>query len=205
MITQTQLKLIMPAATEELTAKYYSAIVDRCAEVHIDTPLRLAHFLTQIGHETGDMHAVTENLNYSANALLATWPSLFNEANVSSYEHKPEAIANRAYGGRYGNGPEDTGDGWRYRGRGFIQTTFKGNYITYQNFSNVDVVSNPDLLVIDPLHCVGSSTYFWSSHHINIFADRDDLKTLRKIVNGGQIGLDDCARRLANAKKVLGI
>lgn len=204
-MTKQQLQAIMPTATPELIDRYYQPILDKTSAAEINTPLRLAHFLTQIGHETGDMHAVSENLNYSSAGLISTWPTLFNVTNAGNYAHKPELIANRAYGGRYGNGPEVSGDGWKYRGRGFIQTTFKGNYLAFEKATGIAVVLNPDVVATNPDICVMTATYFWTSHGLNAIADRDDLKSLRHIVNGGLIGLDDCARRLAVAKQVLGI
>jgi len=205
-LTRQQLSAIMPLATPALVDRYYQPILDQTAIAGIDaSPRRMAHFLTQIGHETGDLHAVEECLNYSADGLVRTWPSLFNKTNAVAFARKPEDIANMAYGGRYGNGGRFTGDGWRFRGRGLIQLTFRGNYAAFEKSTGIPVVSDPDIISRDPEVCVRTATWYWTSHNLNPLADNDNLEGIRKAVNGGLIGIEDCKVRLARAKQVLGI
>ncbi len=198
-----KLKEIMPAATNVAIKTYIDSLNKQMEAAAINTFLRMSHFLAQIGHETGDMRAVEENLNYSAEALIRSWPSLFNQGNAEQYAHQPEKIANRAYGNRYGNGPEESADGWRYHGRGMMQTTFKGNYLAFEKATGIQVVENPDLIAIDPDICVATATYFWTSHNLNTLADADDVLGITKKINGGTNGYDDRCLRLERAKLAL--
>jgi putative chitinase len=206
-LTRDQLAMIMPLATQALLDRYYQPIVDRTSASQINTALRLAHFLAQIGNETGDLHAVEENLNYSAQGLIDTWPTLFNVQNAAAYAHQPEKIANRAYGGRYGNGPEASGDGWKFRGRGMIQLTFKSNYIAYGAHCHLDFVTDPnyDKIAADPNLSVDVACWFWMAHNLNAIADRDDCIGITRVINGGLIGLPQRQARLTTAKRALGI
>lgn len=204
-LTRAQLAEILATASKQNLDTYYPAIVEMCAAAEISTPLRVAHFLVQIGHETGDLLRMEENLNYDQAGLLRTWPKLFNLSNVGQYAHHPEKIANRAYGNRYGNGDEASGDGWRYRGRGLIQLTFKVGYEGYGRSRRVDTLNNPDIILHEPRMCVDVACWYWQTRGINPIADKDDLQTLRRRVNGGLIGIEDCQHRLAIAKRVLGI
>jgi putative chitinase len=206
-LPQSRLAAIMPTATPELIDRYYQPIVNQTTAAQINTALRLAHFLAQIGNETGDLRVMEENLNYDVLGLMRTWPSLFDQATAEDCAHQPEKIANRAYGNRYGNGNEASGDGWRFRGRGAIQLTFQGNYAAYGRARNRDFVtgSNSDLIASDPNLCIDVACWYWTSHNLNLPADRDDIISITKSVNGGLIGLAERERRLANAKHVLGI
>lgn len=160
----------------------------------INTPLRLAHFLSQCAHESGDFKLTVENLNYSADALLKIFPKYFKSLNeANSYGRKPEMIASKIYGNRMGNGAEVTHDGWKYKGRGYIQLTGKDNYSLFDKVVTEDILSNPDL--VSTKYPLASAGFWWNNNKMNLVADKgatDDVVTsVRKRVNGGTIGLDD--------------
>lgn len=167
----------------------------------INTALRLAAFLAQCGHESEGFTAIRENLNYSAHALAVTWPKRFPWEVAEAYAHQPELIANRAYAGRLGNGPEDSGDGWRYRGRGVIQITGRDNYFTFAH-----VVGRPFAEIVTYLEtragAVESACWYWRSRGLNAYADRSDMLTLTKRINGGTLGLADRTALYAHIKEV---
>jgi putative chitinase len=151
----------------------------------INTRLRLAAYFAQCDHESAGFTAVVENLNYSATALMSTFPRYFNDAQLAHrYARKPEMIANRVYANRMGNGDEASGDGWKYRGRGIIQLTGKNNYRAYSALA----LANPDI-VAQPEHAVRSSIWFWTTNNLNALADAGDFITLTRRINGGTNGL----------------
>jgi putative chitinase len=170
----------------------------------INTPLRLCHFLAQCAHESGNFKAVTENLNYSPVSLLKVFGKYFNEKNVEAYARKPEKIANLVYGNRMGNGPEATGEGFKYRGRGYIQLTGKVNYQSFDKVVEEDVTANPDLVATK--YPLLSAAWFWNSRTLNALADKGatdaDVTAITKKVNGGTHGLED---RIAKFKKFYGV
>lgn len=156
----------------------------------INTPLRVAAYLSQVLVESAYLTAKTENLNYSAEGLMKTWPKRFDKAKAEAYARKPEMIANYVYANRYGNGNEASGDGWRYRGRGLIQLTFKANY---EEFSKYDlctepVLKNPDKVAEFPVNQI-AAMWFWEKNKINDPADNGDMNEVTKRVNGGSNGL----------------
>lgn len=160
----------------------------------INTPLRLAHFLAQCGHESGGFKVVNENLNYGAQGLLNIFKKYFpTEAKAKEYERKPEKIANLVYGGRMGNGPEASGDGYKYRGRGYIQLTGKDNYVAFDKVVAEDITTTPDLVATK--YPLLSAAWFWNSRGLNTLADKGatdaDVTAITKKVNGGTIGLPD--------------
>jgi putative chitinase len=160
----------------------------------IDTALRLSHFLAQCGHESAGFKAVQENLNYGAKGLLGIFKKYFpTEPKALQYERKPEKIANLVYGGRMGNGDEASGDGYKFRGRGYIQLTGKNNYAAFGKAINEDITANPDLVATK--YPLLSAAWFWSSNGLNTLADKgaDDasVTAITKRVNGGTIGLPD--------------
>ena len=160
----------------------------------INTPLRLAHFLSQCGHESGGFKTVNENLNYGAKGLMTTFKKYFpTEALAKQYERKPELIASKVYGGRMGNGAEPTKEGWKFKGRGYIQLTGKDNYKAFDAVVTENILENPDLVATK--YPLLSAAWYWNSRKINATADlgaTDDTVTkVTKLVNGGTIGLED--------------
>lgn len=168
-------------------------IPDTASKFNITNPLRLAHFLAQCGHESGGFRAVSENLNYSAKGLVGTFPKYFNAATAAQYERKPELIASRVYGGRMGNGDESTKEGFKFRGRGYIQLTGKSNYTNFAKFIGEDTVANPDLVATK--YPLASAAFFFDSNKLWAICDRGadeaTVTAVTKRVNGGTIGLPD--------------
>jgi putative chitinase len=160
----------------------------------INTPLRLAHFLAQCGHESGGFKHTNENLNYSADGLKKIFPKYFAQAGLAeSYARQPEKIASRVYGGRMGNGDESTKEGFKFRGRGYIQLTGKSNYTEFDKFVDDDILGNPDLVATK--YPLLSAAWFFHKNGLNAIADKgaDDatVTSVTKRVNGGTIGLPD--------------
>jgi putative chitinase len=170
-----------------------SQIPDTAAKFGITTNLRLAHFLAQCGHESGGFKATNENLNYSVTGLLRTFRKYFTETSAPVYANRPEKIANRVYADRMGNGNEASGEGWKFRGRGYIQLTGKSNYQAFNNTVEEDVVENPDLVATK--YPLSSAAFFFNNNKLWTICDRgssDDAVTqVTKRVNGGTIGLAD--------------
>jgi putative chitinase len=168
-------------------------IPDTAAKFGITTNLRLAHFLAQCGHESGGFKATNENLNYSVTGLLRTFRKYFTETSAPVYANRPEKIANRVYADRMGNGNEASGEGWKFRGRGYIQLTGKSNYQAFNNTVEEDVVENPDLVATK--YPLSSAAFFFNNNKLWTICDRgssDDAVTqVTKRVNGGTIGLAD--------------
>ena len=183
-----------------IDSKWLSPLNNTFNEFYINTPKRQAAFLGQCGHESNSFRTVEENLNYRAAALQATWPSRFDAAKALECEHKPEMIANIAYGNRMGN--TEPNDGWKYHGRGLIQLTGKDNYVHFNRDTGVDCVANPDLLCL-PEYAALSAGWFWSTHNLNTLADTSQIEAITKKINGGTIGLDDRTARCNKALQVL--
>lgn len=171
----------------------------------IDNPLRMSHFLAQTHHETQGFTKFEENLNYSAQGLANTWPSRYavdpkakikvpNEL-AKKIERKPQEIANNSYALRYGNGDVKSGDGWLYRGRGAIMTTFKDNYKVFNQFlpKGVDLIKNPELVAT--VYPMLSAAFFWKRNNLNSESDKGAtlsvVTSITEKVNGGQIGLKE--------------
>ena len=168
-----------------------SQIPDTAAKFNITNNLRLAHFLAQCGHESGGFKAVSENVNYSAAGLKGIFGKYFPGNLAESYARNPQKIASRVYGGRMGNGPEATGDGYKFRGRGFIQLTGKNNYTQFSKFIGEDCVANPDLVATK--YPLASAAFFFDSNKLWAIcdkgADNATITAVTKRVNGGTIGL----------------
>ena len=168
-------------------------IPDTAAKFNITTPLRLAHFLAQCGHESGGFKAVTENVNYSADGLKKIFGKYFPGNLEESYARQPEKLASRVYGNRMGNGDEASKEGYKFRGRGYIQLTGKQNYTAFAKSIGEDTVANPDLVATK--YPLASAAWFFSKNGLNAIADKgatDQVVTLvTKRVNGGTIGLAD--------------
>ena len=167
---------------------------DTMAKFELNTPLRLAHFLAQAGHESGGFKAVNENLNYGAKGLRSIFGKYFpNDQKALLYERKPEKIANLVYGGRMGNGAEATGEGWKFRGRGYIQLTGKANYTDFDKVVPENLMEQPDL--VSTKYPLLSAAWFFHKNGLHKLADNgaDDsvVTQITKRVNGGTIGLAD--------------
>ena len=173
------------------------AVISQIPEViekfKINTPLRLAHFLAQCGHESGGFKSVFENLNYSASGLKNIFPKYFPGNLSESYSRNPEKIASKVYGNRMGNGDETTKEGYKFRGRGYIQLTGKQNYTLFAKAIGEDTVSNPDLVAMK--YPLASAAWFYTKNNIHLIADKgatnEVVTMVTKRVNGGTIGLAD--------------
>jgi len=169
-------------------------IPDTASKFNINTPLRLAHFLAQCGHESGGFKVTQENLNYSAKGLMGIFKKYFPTQELAeSYQRQPQKIANKVYASRMDNGSEASGDGYKFRGRGYIQLTGRANYTAFGKAINEDIANNPD--VVSGKHALLSAAWFWSKNGLNTLADggaSDQVVTsITKRVNGGTIGLPD--------------
>jgi putative chitinase len=170
------------------------AVIDQIPDVmtkfKIDTALKLAHFLSQCGHESGGFKIVNENLNYGAKGLLSIFPKYFNAETAALYERKPEKIANIVYANRMGNGDKTSGEGWKFKGRGFIQLTGKDNYTAFSKAIGEDCIANPDLVATK--YPLASAAWFFT-RCLPKCTDASDaaVTAVTKCVNGGTIGLED--------------
>jgi putative chitinase len=185
------------------------ALAPACERHGITSRMRVAAFLANVGHETNGGRALVESLNYSAEALQKQWPARFSEIDalrMGRTKDQPadqRAIAERAYGGRYGNGPEGTGDGWRFRGRGLMQLTFRGNYQRFAQMIGKPVDDALLVLLETEKGAADSAAHFWEVAGCNPVADQGDIAAVRKIVNGGTIGMDDVRERFIRAQAAL--
>lgn len=203
MITLEQLQECVPKARQDRLEMLWPAIAECFDIFDISTPERQAMFLAQTAHESGNFGSFEENLNYRAATLTRTWPQRFPANIAEQYAGKPEQIANRAYGGRLGNGPESTGDGWRYRGRGLIQLTGKDNYRACGRALGIDLVANPDLVTECPC-VVLTAGWFWDTRRLNQWSDKKDVVTVTKRINGADLGLKDRQQHFEHMLHVLG-
>lgn len=207
-ITTDILRKIAPTRSAIDFSAYADFITLYASEFGITSKLRMAHFLAQVTHESGEFRYTEENLNYSAERLLKVFPKYFNQKRAQQYAHKPFAIGARVYANRMGNGEEATLDGFTYRGRGLIQLTGRDNYRAFNDYLHslgsvdIDVVKNPDE-VAKPELAVCSAMWFWSSRGLNRLADSDDLKLITRKINGGTNGLAQRQLYLLRAKTAL--
>jgi len=216
LITEPSIPVAKPVASvgglklENLRGHIPDAVIaqipDTAAKFEINTPLRLAHFLAQCGHESGGFKATQENLNYSASGLKGIFSKYFKEAGLAeSYQRNPQKIASRVYGGRMGNGPESTGEGYKFRGRGYIQLTGKDNYTAFGKAINEDMTANPDKVATH--YALLSAAWFFSKNGLHRMADEgaSDLVVTKitKRVNGGTIGLPDRIKHFKEYYKLL--
>lgn len=179
-------------------SKKYKTLLNK---YQINTPLRLAHFFAQIAHES-NLKPISENLNYSAQGLLNTFSKYFKSLEeANKYARKPEAIANKVYANRMGNGDETSGEGWKYRGRGLIQITGKDNYKALSRDTGIDYVNNPDLLLTEADSMI-SALWYWNKINANSKADKDDIIAITKAINGGTNGLEHRKQLLKQMKNI---
>jgi putative chitinase len=185
-----------------IDSKWLKPLEDTFAKYAISTPKRQAAFIGQCAHESGNFKVLQENLNYSAEGLMKTWPSRFPTKEIANqYARQPAKIAGKVYNGRLGNTSEE--EAAKYLGRGLIQLTGKENYANCGSGIGVDLLSNPDLLST-PEYAALSAGWFWNKKGLNSLADSEDIETMTKRINGGLIGLDDRKAKIAKAVSILG-
>ena len=196
-MTQEQYKKIAPNLKIP-----YDKIKELFDKYEINTKQRIAGFFAQCGHESGDFKHKVENLNYSAEALNKVFKKYFpTKDSTAGYARNPEKIANKCYGGRMGNGPESSGDGWKFRGRGYIQLTGKDNYTKFAASLGKSVDETVAYLETDE-GSLESALFYWKSANCNKHCDSENLTSLCKSINGGTHGLED---RNSRYKKYIGI
>jgi putative chitinase len=205
MITKEQLKELIPG--NPYLNEWHEALEQLLPDYEINTPQRIAAFIAQCAHESGGFRAIKENLNYKAVTLRKIFPKYFPTDELAnayaSMPNKQEAIANRVYASRMGNGDEQSGDGYRYCGRGLIQLTGKNNYQAFADSIETSVEDASEYLSTFE-GAAQSACWFWESNNLNRFADVGDIKGLTKAINGGYIGLDDRIKHYNHALHVLG-
>jgi putative chitinase len=203
-LTREQLAQIIPK--NPFIDQWHSALEQLLPNYDINTPQRIAAFLAQCAHESGNFVAIKENLNYRAVTLRKLFSKYFPTDDLANeYANKPNkqvAIANRIYANRMGNGPEESGDGYRYCGRGLIQLTGKNNYSLFAESLEISVEDASEYLETFE-GAAQSACWFWESNYLNRFADVGDIKGLTKAINGGYIGLDDRNKHYQHALHVM--
>jgi len=198
--------IITAGCPEDLADGWRERVSNACAVYSIGYGPRLAAFLAQVGHESDSFRRTIENLNYSEQSLRKVFGRYFpTDESAQLYARNPEKIANRVYANRMGNGPEESGEGWKYRGRGLIQLTGKENVreFSLHFYSDERLVDNPDRLA-DNLAAM-SAGWFWQVHALNVLADKGDFEGITKAINGGTTGIEDRISRWENLKTVMGI
>lgn len=204
--TQDQLQQLIPS--NQHLEHWFEALDKILPDYDIDTPQRVAAFLAQCAHESGEFTAIQENLNYRAVTLRKVFPKYFPTDDIAnqyaSQPNKGELIANRVYANRMGNGDEASGDGFRYCGRGLIQLTGKDNYSRFAN--SIDTPVEEVTAFLQTFEgCVQSAAWFWEANNLNQYADSGDILTMTKRINGGTIGLEDRQKHYAHALHVFGV
>jgi putative chitinase len=185
---------------------WYAALLENLPEYEVNTLPRVAAFMAQTAHESMNYTRLHENLNYRAASLVAQWPSHFSREDAARMEHNQEAIANRAYCDRLGNGPEESGDGWKYKGRGIIQLTGKDTYAHCSEALYDDaqyLLDNPEIVETDMDIAVAAACWYWELNALNVLADKGDIKTMTRRINGGYIGLDERIAKYNEYLKIL--
>jgi putative chitinase len=200
-ITKEQLSQLIPK--NPYLDQWYEALSVLLPDYEINTPNRIAAFIAQCAHESANFTALHENLNYRSETLSKVWPKKFPASVAQQYAHKPEAIANRAYASRMGNGDEASGDGWRYCGRGLIQLTGKDNYTAFADSIGITPEEVSDYVQTFE-GAAQSACWFWESNNLNQYADSGDIETMTKRINGGTLGLEDRKKHYEHAKHILG-
>ena len=205
-LTLQQLKELLPK--NPYVEHWHRALAQLLPDYDINTPQRIAAFVAQCAHESGGFTALKENLNYKAVTLRKIFPKYFPDDAIANHyaslPNKQEAIANKVYASRMGNGDEASGDGYRYCGRGLIQLTGKNNYQSFADSLEMNVEDVPEYLATFE-GAAQSACWFWESNNLNQWADKGDILTLTKRINGGTIGLDDRIKHYQHALHVLGV
>ena len=205
-LTLEQLKQLLPK--NPYVEHWHDALAQLLPDYDINTPQRIAAFVAQCAHESGGFTALKENLNYKAVTLRKIFPKYFPDDAIAnqyaSLPNKQEAIANKVYASRMGNGDESSGDGYRYCGRGLIQLTGKNNYQSFADSLEMNVEDVPEYLATFE-GAAQSACWFWESNNLNQWADKGDILTLTKRINGGTIGLEDRIKHYEHALHVFGV
>ena len=200
-VTFDQLNDFFEDTDEDVIEKFVEPLNEVMTFYEINTPNRIAMFLAQVGHESGGLRATQENLNYRAETLVKVFPKYFRGKNPNEYAKNPEKIANLVYSNRMGNGTPESGDGYRYRGRGLIQLTGKSNYQAFAADMNLELEEVIDWCA-EPEGACWSAGWFWDSRELNQWADKGDVLTVTKKINGGTIGLKDREEHYAAALEI---
>lgn len=201
-LTLDQLKKVLPG--NQYVEYWFHALDKLLPDYEINTPQRIAAFLAQCKHESGNFTAIKENLNYRAESLMRVWPRYFPTMEIATqYAHNQEKIANRAYANRMGNGSEQSGDGYRYCGRGLIQLTGKDNYQAFADSIQTPVEEVPAYLETFE-GAAQSACFFWEDRNLNRFADVNDIKSMTKVINGGYLGLEEREKNYHMILHILG-
>lgn len=178
-------------------------VLELFEKYHINTVNRAAGFLAQCSHESSEFRIMEENLNYSADALLKVFPKYFKDMQqAKQYARNPDKIANLIYANRMGNGDQSSGDGFKYKGRGYIQLTGKNNYTKFAEYVG-KTIDDVILYCTTPKGALDSALFYWETNNINAFCDKDDIKTMTKAINGGYNGLEDRTNKYEKYKKML--
>ena len=202
-LSQAQLAQLIPG--NPYVDHWHHALEQALPDYDINTPPRVAAFVAQCAHESGGFKFLKENLNYKAESLSRVWPKYFKDPAVAKqYAHNQEAIANRAYASRMGNGDEASGDGWKFCGRGLIQLTGRSNYQAFAYSIETYIEDIPEYLSTFE-GAVQSACWFWETNNLNKWADLGDIVSLTKKINGGTLGLDDRMKHYTHALHVLGV
>jgi putative chitinase len=201
-LTESQLKQIIPK--NQYVSYWYAALQQLLPQYEINTSERIAAFLAQCAHESGGFVFIKENLNYRWQSLRKVFPKYFpTDALAQQYEKQPEKIANRVYANRMGNGPEESGDGYKFCGRGLIQVTGRENYSWFAASLHISPEEASEYMETFE-GAAQSACWFWESNNLNQWADKRDILTLTKRINGGTIGLEDRKKHYEHCLHVLG-
>jgi putative chitinase len=201
-LTQEQLKQVIPK--NQYVSYWYTALQQLLPQYEINTPDRIAAFLAQCAHESGGFVFIKENLNYRWQSLRKVFPKYFpTDALAQQYEKQPEKIANRVYANRMGNGPEESGDGYKFCGRGLIQVTGRENYSWFAASLQISPEEASEYMETFE-GAAQSACWFWESNNLNQWADKRDILTLTKRINGGTIGLEDRKKHYEHCLHILG-
>ena len=201
-LTLDQLKQVIPK--NQYVSYWHDALAQLLPQYEINTAERIAAFLAQCAHESGGFVFIKENLNYKWASLRKVFPKYFpTDALAQQYEKQPQKIANRVYANRMGNGPEESGDGWRFCGRGLIQVTGRENYSWFAASLQISPEEASEYMETFE-GAAQSACWFWESNNLNQWADKRDILTLTKRINGGTIGLEDRKKHYEHCLHILG-
>jgi putative chitinase len=201
-LTLDQLKQMVPGIP--YADHWHEALEQLLPDYEINTPQRIAAFVAQCAHESGGFRFVKENLNYKAASLRKIFGKYFpDDAIAAAYANRPEMIANRVYGGRMGNGPEASGEGYKYCGRGLLQLTGKENYSWFA--ASLEISPEEAAEYLETFEgAAQSACWFWETNNLNVEADAGDIKKMTKKINGGYIGLEDRIKHYEHALHIMG-